>query len=228
MTEPTELPILFEGSMVVANLAGLKTQTRRHKGLNAVNDCPDDWELVTVDAHGEPCSRHFGKFGALFRNKRSGGELFIRSPYGEPGGKLWVRETWQHENAPFGPPNANCAIFYRADYLDDPHGPDGELSPEGRYRTWQPSIHMPYFACRTWLDNKAVRLHRLQDINDADAIAEGTPGGHGAIPGYPYAATPVEHYRWKWEQLYGKGSWSHNIWVWVIDYAIAEETAREA
>lgn len=111
-----ERPILFSAPMVRAILAGAKTQTRR-----VVKD-------RHIDAAPPAC---------LFQWLRE------RCPYGQPGDRLWVRETWQHANFPFGPYDDSCQVFYRADYMDDPHGPDGEKSPEGKYRNWKPSIHMP-------------------------------------------------------------------------------------
>ena len=144
------------------------------------------------------------------------------SPYGQPGDRLWVRETWQHANSPHGPYEPGCTCFYRADYWDDPHGMDGEKSPEGKYRARIPSIHMPRAASRINLEVVHVRVEKLQDISEADAIAEGAPGGHGSIPGYIYAATPHEHYRHIWESINGAGSWDKNPWVWVVEFKRVE------
>lgn len=216
-----ERPILFSGPMVRAILSGTKTQTRR-----AVKPQP-----VPVQPQGA------GILSALYRQgdyqwpdkvvgcstiscKPNGpdGWAHEHSPYGKTGDRLWVRETWQHSNHPLGPYDESCSVFYRADYLDDPHGPDGERSPEGKYRTWRPSIHMPRAACRIVLEITAVRVERLQDISTEDAIAEGTRGGHGSIPGYPYNATPQEHFQHVWESINGPGSWAVNPWVWVIEF----------
>lgn len=205
-----ERPILFRGAMVRALLAGTKTQTRRVckpaeiHALSAVVEVPDPLERGQV-YNGS----HFGD--------EDGGVLFP-SPYGGRGDRLWVRETWQHSNHPLCPYDEGCMVFYRADFLDDVHGPDGEKSPEGRYRTWRPSIHMPRAASRIMLEITGVRVERLLDISEADARAEGTPGGHGAIPGYGYTATPEEHYWWLWEQISGPGSLDANPWVWVVEF----------
>lgn len=116
-------------------------------------------------------------------------------------------------------------VFYRADFLGDVHGPDGEKSSEGRYRSWRPSIHMPRAASRITLEITGVRAERLQEISDADCIAEGTPGGHGAIPGYLYNATPNEHYRWLWDDINGRGAWEINPWVWVLKFRVLAPSA---
>lgn len=200
-----ERPILFSGPMVRAILEGWKTQTRR----GAVKTSRPD-VVAPVDFDAVECSLEI-------ENKQTGIRRWKPCPYGKPGDRLWVRETWQHSNHPLGPYDETCQVFYRADYLDDPHGPDGERSPEG-YRSWRPSIHMPRAACRIVLEITAVRVERLQDISAADAAAEGAPGGHGAIPGYPYNATPQEHFQHVWEEINGRGSWAVNPWVWVIEF----------
>lgn len=75
---------------------------------------------------------------------------------------------------------------------------------------------MPRAASRILLEIVSVRVERLNDCSDADARAEGTPGGHGVIPSYNYNATPSEHYSHLWESINGAGSWASNPWVWVI------------
>ena len=83
---------------------------------------------------------------------------------------------------------------------------------------------MPRWASRITLEIVNVRVERLQDISEADAIAEGTPGGHGAIQGYGYNGTPSEHYRSLWESINGPGSWDSNPWVWVVAFTRLEST----
>ena len=206
-----ERPILFSAPMVRAILEGQKTQTRRIVKLPRGRDSfvmldhgNGWWPYQSDDGETELCD--------------DGCEHPYPSPYGQLGDRMWVRETWQHANSPHGPYETGCTCFYRADYWDDPHGMDGEKSPEGKYRTWIPSIHMPRAASRISLEVVHVRVERLQAIKHVDCIAEGTPGGHGSIPGYPCAATPREHYRHIWESINGRGSWDANPWVWVVEF----------
>ena len=75
MTTPTttkERPILFKGEMVRAILDGSKTQTRR---------IAKEWDGF----------QDMGKLLALFPNQEG-------CPYGKPGDRLWVRETWAVSN----------------------------------------------------------------------------------------------------------------------------------
>ncbi|WP_206363375.1 hypothetical protein [Cupriavidus necator] len=77
---------------------------------------------------------------------------------------------------------------------------------------------MPRALCRLVLDVTPLRVERPNDCSEADALAEGTPGGHGAIPGYPYAATPCEHYRWLWGSINCAGAWAANPWIWEVGF----------
>ncbi len=134
-------------------------------------------------------------------------------PYGVPGDRLWVRET--HATNSHGD-----RAYYRADCHQRgkdwirPMGEGAEICI-GR---WTPAIHMPRWASRLTLEITAVRVEQLQEIGEADAVAEGCAGGHGAIKGYAYNATPQEHYRALWESINGAGSWDANPWVWALSF----------
>lgn len=134
-----------------------------------------------------------------------------KCPLGQPGDRIYVRETFGHfeRNEDF---KQDCKCFYRAD------GDCVDLHP------WRPAIHMPKWAARIWLEITGVRVERLQEITEADCIAEGATGGHGAIPNYDYSATPLEHFRHIWEST--GADWAAKPWVWVIDFKqIAKEPA---
>jgi hypothetical protein len=87
----------------------------------------------------------------------------------------------------------------------------------GQY-DWRPSIHMPRKYSRITLDIVSVRVERLQDISDADVIAEGTPPAFwfGCIPSQ--VAPPRQCYRKLWSGIHGEESWNGNPWVWVIEF----------
>lgn len=185
-----EHPALFRGEMVRALLAGKKTQTRR-----LVTPAP---ELV-CEHHIEPWD---GDPDVLHRLLVENGR---ESPYGKPGDRMWVREAFAKTCVAQAPGLGEIYVYRDGDNRTDYGGP------------WKPSIHMPRRACRILLEVIGVRVERLNNISDADCIAEGCPGGR-AIPGYGYNATPFECYKWLWESIYGAGSWKANPWVWVIEF----------
>lgn len=236
-----ETGMLFKTEMVRALLDGRKTQTRRivkgqeFWGDAAINARPIDGGLWRIE-------------GATQINPKlhdnSVTFVDVKSPFGQAGDRIWVRETWQHSNYPFGPYEDGCDVFYRADFLNDVHGPDGELSPEGRYRFWNASIHMPRTASRILLEITDVRIERLHDINEADAIAEGlaaiTKDGklfkHGipdldGLPGrdnlgwpwHEWEVDPRKAFKKIWEST--GGQWEPNQWVWVYEFKLMETGA---
>lgn len=211
-----ERPILFSGPMVRAILDGRKTQTRR------IVKCqpPDDVAPITVarynptiiDRHGEqaPGLEIFGAFS-------DDGEWGCKSPFGEPGDRLWVREThlnwWKlNEANPDGPREFSHVAAYAADGY--------ELQPG---ETWIPSIHMLRAASRITLEITGVRAERLQNISESDARDEGvTIEDHhlrGSCAG-AYWPPSIRAFHDLWDSLnaargYG---WDTNPWVWVVTF----------
>ena len=213
VTAPRERPILFSSPMVRALLAGTKTQTRR-----VVKGAPEDWSPVQpqvyaptiVDRHGDeqPGPDAFGAGDAQ-------GDHWIRCPYGQPGDRLWVRETFQRFSE-------DGEIIYKADKA----GFDAmnELKRDEFYEArWRPSIHMPRWASRITLEVTGVKVERLQDISEEDAMAEGIVNA-GDDNGYQladtshYAGTASESYASLWESINGPGSWDANPLVWAISF----------
>lgn len=204
-----ERPILFSPPMVRAILAGQKTQTRR-----AVKPVGNDEGFVLVqrdDGSWWPWRSDDGE-SSSHTVKRDGGEYRDetphRCPYGKTGDRLWVKETWStHAFLDDTRPSeiTTRSLHYWA---------DGDIKT-GKKR---PSIFMPRWASRILLEIVSVRVERLQDISEPDCIAEGAPGGHRAIPGYAYNATPLEHYKHIWTSINGQASWDANPWVWVVEF----------
>ena len=179
-----ERPILFSGAMVRAILEGRKTQTRR-----VMN--PQPTPHFTADVDYWTSGKHSGELG---RSPNS-------SPYGKPGDRLWVRETFMPM------PHLNAKAFYRA---SDPlvHG-----------QPWKPSIFMPRALSRITLEVVGVRLERLQEVSREDAIAEGIDcdGGDDEHRN----RNSVENYAVLWDSINGKRpgcAWANNPWVWVVEF----------
>ena len=196
-----ERPILFSAPMVLALLDGRKTQTRR-----ALSPQPDSGiQYSPFTSHG------------VLNGK--GDNLVCK--YGKPGDRLWVRETFSYHEIPEGEP-----FYYPADRLREcvdhdygfHHWADGQ--PEfGNWSKPKPSIHMPRSASRILLEITNVRVERLNDISEEDAIAEGVDGENEAAKiGAGWYEKPRRAYRRLWESINGKGSWDLNPWVWVIEF----------
>lgn len=196
-----ERPILFSAPMVRSILDGRKTQTRRVvKGL-------------------EPGARYHGL-------DRDGLHLFVKGcaygktacPHGVPGDRLWVREAWSH---------TGDGVWTIADARRNPcsgrvvyRATDDSL-PAG---SWWPSIHMPREFSRIALQITDVRVERLNDISQDDALAEGAAPSPDhppcfEIPGTGIlGATPADAFNLLWDNINGPESWDANPWVWAVTF----------
>lgn len=168
-----ERPILFNGEMVRAILDGRKTQTRR-----AVKPQPHDMSAGDY---------YFG-------------DWVSNAAYGQPGDRLWVRETYRE--------SPHSGLIYQADHRYEGY-------------PWTPSIHMSRWASRITLQITGVRVERLQEISEEDAKAEGcistaklTADGSDYSGLYAYDA-----FCDLWDSLAKPGmALADNPWVWVIEF----------
>ena len=148
-------PVKLKEHEVIAILENRKTQLRR---MVSQQPAPaQKWVGWLRDGKGLVATWAQSK-GDMLRNA-----LQIKCPFGQVGDRLWVREAWQHSNFPDGDFSPECAVFYRADYLDDPHGPSGEKSPEGKYREWNRATVMPKIASRITLEITEVRVEQTEE-----------------------------------------------------------------
>lgn len=226
-----ERPILFAGPMVRAILSGHKTQTRR---------------VIKIQPRTRADIGSYGAGRPFIRNPDSAGKN-LDCPYGQPGDRLWVRETWQ------GPIMGGDE--FENEYRDDPakfqtpehcfYAADGGSPPEfvdaddNLRCCWRPSIHMPRWACRIVLEIVSVRVERLNEISDDDALAEGIQYEERIIETRYEAGQHIEvtvdmyhvdgkrsdaHYsagecfQSLWESINGPESWNANPWVWCITF----------
>ena len=209
-----ERPILFSGPMVRAILDGRKTMTRRvvkpqpHEGVDAV-----EWQDQIIVGMNVPDQSGF----AMMRDGVIESEA-ISCPYGAPGDRLWVRETFGFGSG-FG--GKTRKVFYKCSRHDVPAayccdwGPDdpsnGYIAPDDH---WRPSIHMPRWASRITLEITGVRVERLQDITDADALAEGACHPDPSAKDGCYRSA----FEGLWESINGAASWDANPFVWVVEF----------
>ncbi len=149
-------------------------------------------------------------------------------PYGVPGDRLWVREHWRtYASLDKLPPSGiqpGAGIQYEAGGTSVPTSP-ARLEGMGKFR---PGMFMCRWMSRILLEVVSVRIERLQDISEADCIAEGIyerPNA-GSDPARwkvygkedTYTTDPVTSYQSLWEQINGAGSWDLNPWVWVVEF----------
>jgi len=222
-----ERPILFSASMVRAILEGRKTQTRSTKGLEDINIKPDAWERFTVGPLDYKTKESVkGKFGATFFSKPGAIEDRVIhvcpaiSKSGQPGDRLWVRETWAETCDEMGAP----IIVYRADnasfYIGDKHilgkcTGYWSLDNYPAYGKWKPSIFMPRWASRITLEITGVRAEKIQKITDEDVLCEGFRMNNPSIIHLGYQ----ESFKKLWDSINGKKySWSSNPYVWVREF----------
>lgn len=224
-----ERPILFSAPMVRAILPGNKTKTRRIV----------QWGRVHMDGISPDMCNENG-YKALSDDRKSirvapwtkhALELLV-CPYGQPGDRLWVRETWKYcgwseDGIPQIEYKADGYERFISDYPDEWIGriedewaklstPDNyNIDRSASDRKWRPSIHMPRWASRITLEIVSVRVERLQDIDDRESGKEG-------IRYYPYKGPYCDSgkliFKQLWESINGDGSWDANPWVWVIEF----------
>lgn len=243
-----ERPILFSGSMVRALLDGRKTMTRRvvkpqpegeprstEEWARRLAGANVRWDRVITERDIQNKAERLR--GRLFPFSRPDSESLtaLRCPFGRPGDRLWVRETWAslrftrdwetgyidgwEEAANL----RNGTVVYDA----DDHGfDDNGAGAENRGFRWRPSIHMPRWASRITLEITEVRVERVQAITSADARAEGCEASERE------SETDAFHRLWDSLNAPRGYSWESNPWVWVltfrrIDAALPSETAQE-
>jgi len=257
---------MMQPENVLAILEGRKTQTRRvvkHKGIqppdwathcNAVKmlNAKQEWvpanlfkwseEQPSLDPHGKLRRWPIG----LTDDDVSGDNYAIPCPYGKPGDRLWVRETFYaygywtkhfsgelgrdvrhfNDKTPFGDYR-----FERTKEMEGPH--------DGNCVWWRrPAIFMPRAASRITLEITDVRVERLQDISHTDCMEEGIaecpipaddegPNRIGYMIGPDDGKSgldvePQESYCKLWDSINGEGAWDKNPWVWALTFKRVE------
>ena len=217
-----EHPILFSTEMVQAILEGKKTQTRR-----VIEVQPE--EMMGI------CECHYSPSGHAYSNADGSCTCQpVDFPYGQPGGDLWVRETWRLASINAEIADAQFWTVQFSDFHVMPHPqPKRELflklakkdkfqkSNTGiEFGRWRPSIHMYRWMSRINLGIVHIRAERLQDITGNDVVAEGV-----SFPDADGIYGDDEMARWEpfqdlWDSINAERgySWSSNPWVWVIEF----------
>lgn len=180
-------------------------------------DTPDTWWTYHPETYVHELRRvvdgelHLGD-NPVFR---------VRPPW-QPGELLYVREAHRVST---DCDSFEIAVQYRA---------DGEIRPlvdDVRHRhvtplgKWRPNIHMPKKWARTWVRVFRVWVERVQDISEADAMAEGVdPYECASGPANPW---PEQAFAELWDSMYAARGfgWAENPWVWACEFQ-REEPSR--
>lgn len=208
-----ERPIIFSGEMVRAILEGRRTQTRRIINPQPYEGCS---KLIGPEMYAPAIEDKDGMIDAgpeIYGVYDEYGEYGCKCPYGQPGDRLWVRETWAmsgHE---------------RVEYRAFPKDGKDFRSVSG----WRASIHMPRWASRITLEIVDVKVERLQKMSSDDLEKEGLnyfenedfcAAEHYQAGGSPIQGGSPERFAFiaLWNRIYGAGSWESNPWVWKIEF----------
>jgi hypothetical protein len=208
-----ERPIVFNGEMVRAILDGRKTQTRR-----------------VIKPQPESVTRGWLYGGLYFADDSQMQNYLFHNVYGEngtpygsaytdgTGDRLWVRETFALDKSyddlsPSEVRNGDWGIWWKADH--------SSLRPiNAKPGKWRSPIYMPRWASRITLEIVGVRVERVQDINDMDALAEGVQQVGSIDKTGLTTGETVNAFRNHWDSINAKRGygWDANPWVWVVEF----------
>jgi len=217
-----EHPVIFSGWSIRRILASEKTQTRRIVKPQPPQDCPPKTAVST----GPPWVAQVAR--------QDGSTETVKCPYGQPGDALWVREAFRlpayaDDLSPREfldtKPEAVWAFRYEGDGVS--HGDEGPTDyPKGGWGRKRPSIHMPHELCRLRLRLEDVRVERLQEISNEEAVAEGVRGfwcdetqGYDIPDVAVIDGPPRRAFAYVWEDIHGDGAWKENPDVWVVEFS---------
>jgi hypothetical protein len=212
-TKPKIHPMLFSTPMVKAILEGRKTQTRRIVKYKK--------EIVNPQV-GFSAFTNNGNFAVRGIHKNGQfGESFFKVPI-NIGDVIWVRETWQ-ETTWVHPSNSEYGYIYKASENGT------EWSENSENWKWKPSLFMPKNACRLFLEVLDVRIEKLNEISENDAIEEGiefsSEFGYKLYSKNSFFSkhlSATDSYMSLWESINGKDSWKENPFVWVYTFKLVE------
>lgn len=249
---PKERPILFSGPMVRALLNGRKTQTRRVMKVQPPTQEAFRGSLFGLDravADGvkmysqndyDRLPKHPTEWeltGSVGVAREAGFPRRYRCPYGAIGDRLWVKETWRPSKSAG---DWDMDVRYEADGLtrtvyDGEFGARDWSMPKAAARGNVSPLFMPRWAARLVLEITDIRVERLQDLGEADAIAEGAPQYSSSLKlarDRAFDASLKGYYREGfselWESINGKGSWDANPWVWAVSFRVLSDKERQA
>jgi len=203
--------------MVRAILDGRKTQTRKICKFESI----DSWEISCLVRNG-----------VYFRIKDRPDipSQRVDCPYGQVGDRLWVRETFRYVRVGLGCGGSAVGVEYKTGDIKFNKRANKytkqarNKEKRGHHAKWRPSIFMPRWAARIWLEITNIRVERVQDISWKDILAEGCdvnkPTGDPAIDDFTAGVEATDTFHWLWDSINAKRGygWDKNPWVWVIEF----------
>lgn len=235
----SEKPIPFSAPMVRAILDGRRSMTRLvvkpQPNSKLGNGVPSDAvarrpyiefpHIWTIESRGIGVRQYeqstpFSKSDAIEYWRES-------CPYGKPGDRLWVQETFSEI-----PNQKPAGYFTDPKWIDRKYWYEADNDKPTWGGKWKPPIFMPRDACRILLEITDIRAERLQEITEEDAIAEGvtfdvteevqredmvTPGRDSCAP---VLIAPKDAFLSLWDSINKERGfgWDQNPWVWVIEF----------
>lgn len=207
--------------MVQSVLDNLKNQTRRTKGLEYFNINPNRWRYDGQEQINPliPIDKNYHWFEFVDKDgKALEAYQKVKCPYGQVGDILWVRESFVKDGNSY---------LHKASH-----------SLVEKFIKWKPSIHMPKDAARIFLEIRNIRIERLHDISESDAIEEGIRVEYDVM--YPsdalyyfypcndlrddsFISSAKTSFTSLWASINGWESWNSNPWVWVIEFIRVEK-----
>lgn len=213
-----ERPILMNAWSINAIVGGRKTQTRR-----IITPQPPSWTW----------NRHKWEDACINVTLNDDRDYWVKCPYGQPGDRLWVRESWRFDIWGARP---LYKITYRTDDSAAWVSCDRDLAVL-RDTGYKSPIHMPREFSRFLLEIRDIRVERIQDISVQDIVAEGmlpkNPDDLAVIEAglSNYDDAIIECFVELWDSInagrdFSFGLWESNPWVWVIEFEVHNEADR--
>lgn len=215
-----QIPILFSHDMIQASIDNRKTQTRRTKGLERINICPDDWVLLDLDENTGI---------AQFQYKQSNVVVSLTCPYGGTGDRLYLKEDHKLIHL-YRERKETLQVDYRFNYNDsgsrrfEIYSLDldiqAKLDSTKSWGKWRSKLLCFKFMSRVWYERTDLKIQRVQDISEWDAKAEGCYSN----PAITSTGQDGTDYRRMFQHLWDSinkdrdHGWHRNEWVWAVSF----------
>ena len=226
--------IIFSTAMVRAQVAGIKSMTRRLRGLEEINEEPEVWEYshwLKINEQWHACFEAKSKF-----------KKYVKYPFGYIGDLLYVRETFSLKAK---------KVIFKADEKEEPLiSAHADISLVKKTKSnpvkWKSPLFLKKKDSRIWLRITDIKVERLHTISTNHILQEGVrilavPGNRLLFPACengPIDFLPGNEKPWSqkellfawfaslWCELHGRKSWDLNPWVWAISYKPANIKIR--